>query len=731
MTNTLPASQPENTKPGSFQMRIQGGMLDALGINMYSTIAKSMVEFVANAYDGEANSVNITIPFDEIATARAVVRAHAKIEVDAGRAEPFTVLLAALPDNLQIVISDDGHGMSPADISTKFLPVNRKRRLDADGKEKILKSETGKRKVMGRKGLGKLAGFGVAEKVTIRTKRVEDNFWTTFVLDYAELSQSNNLGAVSIPASYETDTVGASGTTITLSRLRCDALKRGQDDLQHTLLQNFYGVRPEDFQMKVNDTPLKQPEVAYEFTYPEQRTNGFANDIIEVEDLGKLNFQYVVQFRKAGDSLRSDLRGARIYCHNRLAAGPSLFRLASGVHNFHGQDYLECVVQADELDELGVDFVSTDRSELKAESELVIKFIDRITEILKQSLAAHYKHKEGVVQQRIQEEQPRIVRMIDSLDKKSREPARKLLQSLGSQFGVGSREFNEIAPLFMNTVNTGQVLVRLIEVGATATEINDIADALYELGEVEKSQSLTVFRGRRQAITALQRLAQRGEDEWKKKQFEGELHDLLKENPWLIRQEFSRHVTSDERLETVCSELAKYLGIDHFAEDNPKDKNLRPDLVHLMSDVNASEIIVIELKSPSIPLIAENLEQLEGYMNDIEGWMTKKHGKPVSVKGFLIGTKEPEEGRTRGAKTLDYRITKAGPDTLWKVYDLRELIKQTEAAHADIINALEKDLGEEHVLVPNTASSTPTALAKESDLVLTEQTQNGTSNSLS
>lgn len=164
------------TQPSEFMMQIQGGMLDALGINMYSTLAKSMVEFVANAYDSEASHVNIAIPFEAIVDARAKVRETAKQAVAAGKIEPFTVLLMPLPDHLEIIISDDGHGMDPDDVSHKFLPVNRKRRLDADGKEKNFMSEAGRRKVMGRKGLGKLAGFGVAEKVTIKTKREEDSF---------------------------------------------------------------------------------------------------------------------------------------------------------------------------------------------------------------------------------------------------------------------------------------------------------------------------------------------------------------------------------------------------------------------------------------------------------------------------------------------------------------------------------------------------------------------------
>ena len=686
-------------RPDNFMMQIQGGMLDALGINMYSTLAKSMVEFVANAFDSEATYVDITIPFKEIATARAKVREDAKEEVAAGRAEPFTLLLLPLPEQLEIVITDDGHGMDPLDVSTKFLPVNRKRRLNSSGKEKQLLSEGGKRKVMGRKGLGKLAGFGVAERVTIKTKRREDAFWTVFELDYDVLSKSPNLGQVDIPAHYPLGDIGVCGTIITLSKLRCDAFKRGHDELENTLRQNFFGVRPEDFAIKVNAEVLAQPIIEYDFEYPPDRdATGFAGDIVEVEDVGELNFRYVVRFRKSGNSLRSDLRGARIYCHNRLAAGPSLFRLPSGVHNYHGQDYLECIVEANELDELGIDFVSTDRTQLKEESELVIRFIERITEILKLSLAAHYRHKDSVVESEIKAQQPTWVKVIDRMDRKAREPARKILKALGTQFGVGSSEFNEIAPLVMDTMNAGEVLVRLIEIGANPTEINAIANALRDLAEVEKSQALTVFRGRRQAINALRQLADRGDDEWRKAQFENELHDLFKKQPWLIRQEFSHHLTSDENLETVCSQLAKELRVDHFVEDSPKAKALRPDLVHLMSDAALTEVCIVELKSPSIPLVIDNLTQLQGYMADVEAWLSRKFTHNVAVTGYLIGTRESPTKRTRDAQTLEARIAKAGIESDWKVFDLRDLIRKTESAHADIIASLESELGEDHIL---------------------------------
>src|SRR3546814_3881173 len=95
--------------------------------------------------------------------------------------------------------------MSPDDVEKKFLPINRKRRLDANGTESNVRSESGLRHVMGRKGLGKLAGFGAATKVVIRTKRVDDTFATTFTLDDSTIRNAEDLGEVIIPAVYEED----------------------------------------------------------------------------------------------------------------------------------------------------------------------------------------------------------------------------------------------------------------------------------------------------------------------------------------------------------------------------------------------------------------------------------------------------------------------------------------------------------------------------------------------
>lgn len=140
------------------KMKIHIGMLEALGVNMYTSVGQGLVEFVANGHDADASNVDVVVPFDNIESARKTIRDKAKED---GR-NMREGIYDPLPDDLTITIADNGHGMTVDEIEDKFLALSRNRRKEDSGK-----SESGNRKVMGRKGLGKLAGFGVAEQVIV------------------------------------------------------------------------------------------------------------------------------------------------------------------------------------------------------------------------------------------------------------------------------------------------------------------------------------------------------------------------------------------------------------------------------------------------------------------------------------------------------------------------------------------------------------------------------------
>ncbi|TFY93754.1 ATP-binding protein [Pseudomonas nabeulensis] len=124
-----------------YQLNVDPRILELLGPNLYTNIYYVLAELIANAYDADAKNVYII----------------------------------ANPDDIRI--EDDGHGMSydKGDI-TKYLNIAGVSRV----KEADSFSKSGKRRKMGRKGVGKLAALSVSENVDILT--VADGEKSGFVL---------------------------------------------------------------------------------------------------------------------------------------------------------------------------------------------------------------------------------------------------------------------------------------------------------------------------------------------------------------------------------------------------------------------------------------------------------------------------------------------------------------------------------------------------------------------
>lgn len=128
--------------PSRYRMQISLNVLNHLGLNLYSNRPAVLSEVIANAWDADASQVRVDIDFDE----------------------------------KSITISDDGNGMDLRDVNEKFLFVGYKKRMH----EPPL---TGRdRKPMGRKGIGKLSLFSIANKIHVYTRR-SDKPQESFLMD--------------------------------------------------------------------------------------------------------------------------------------------------------------------------------------------------------------------------------------------------------------------------------------------------------------------------------------------------------------------------------------------------------------------------------------------------------------------------------------------------------------------------------------------------------------------
>ena len=132
------------------RLSFHGRIIDSLGIQMYQSPVAAVAELIANAWDADATAVAVTLPSD------------------------------TGPD-AEIVVQDNGKGMTFTDCQDRYLNVGLNRRIN-DGDR-----TAGGRPVLGRKGIGKFAGFGIARVVQIETVSSETGERTVFSLDLRKL----------------------------------------------------------------------------------------------------------------------------------------------------------------------------------------------------------------------------------------------------------------------------------------------------------------------------------------------------------------------------------------------------------------------------------------------------------------------------------------------------------------------------------------------------------------
>lgn len=156
-------------KENVLQFRFDLGIIELLGSQLYTKLPSIMVEFISNSYDADATSVDVIIDEDDLGPRKIT----------------------------NIIIEDNGIGISDIgidnieEINEKFLKIGRKRRKD----ENSSVSKIYKRKLQGKKGIGKLAGFGITNKMEITT--TSNGITNKFILDFEEMK--NCSGEVYLP----------------------------------------------------------------------------------------------------------------------------------------------------------------------------------------------------------------------------------------------------------------------------------------------------------------------------------------------------------------------------------------------------------------------------------------------------------------------------------------------------------------------------------------------------
>ena len=705
--------QDEQGEPEPLKFQVAPHIVQDLGLNLYTSLPRVLVEFVANAYDADSPNAQVSLDLAKIDKARRVLKKQWELEQEQNgggnkKDKRNDLSQRTLPPDVQIVITDHGHGMSRDDLKNKFLVAGRRRREEEDK----VRSDGG-RILMGRKGLGKLAGFGVARTVVIITRKKGEAHATKITLDYDELIKKRLAHEVEIKDEMLPDGGGIDphGTKVILSRLAYEPMKSRETTIGNEIGDHFAMIDPAEFVITLNGTAVQPTPRNFVFAYPLPALppDQTVKKSYVTEDGTTVEYQYRIRFTAPSEHLNARERGVRVYAHKRLAAAPELLDMKTGVHGFNNTHYLDGVVHADFIDDEGVDYIATDRQTLRWESALLVPMREHLSTEMEEACREYQKSRETKAKQQVRND-PFTKSLVENakLPKHRKSLAYKVAAALAavSDKGPENEEYKKQMPIFVDGLVQGNILNSLAELaGKDHPDFNRVVGQVMELTHRELGDFLRVIQGRLDGIEALRKLVE--EVDFKKGKNEDKLHELFEKAPWLIDPTFTQFLTSDQAENELNRQMAKELaigkykpaGYDPNAPDETKElgTNKRPDLVFLLSNTGLMRLIIVELKAPNTPLHMDHLDQLKGYIRRAERWL-KANGRDVKryrVEGILIGSHAAAASTAEKVEALRDEMDKVMETQPWKVYGINEVLDRTMRAHRELMSIYERAVLEE------------------------------------
>lgn len=198
-----------------YTMQVGLSVLGHLGINLYSNVAAVLTEAVANAWDADATRVDILLNENEI------------------------------------IIKDNGFGMTIDDMNQKYLYVGYSKR----NKPELRLTPMG-RKPMGRKGIGKLSLFSISNSVEVSS--CKDGQLHGLIMQAAEIQKEIDQGGSNYhptPMSAESLTIDC-GTQIVLRELKKKRLSLTANALRKKISRRFSIIGSDTFKVFVDGVEI-------------------------------------------------------------------------------------------------------------------------------------------------------------------------------------------------------------------------------------------------------------------------------------------------------------------------------------------------------------------------------------------------------------------------------------------------------------------------------------------
>jgi hypothetical protein len=627
-----------------YRLTIDLNALNHLGINLYSNIPAVVSEVVANSWDADATEVAITIDKSQ---------------------------------NI-ITIEDDGIGMDRADINERYLKVGfRKRHKDG------VRTASG-RHVMGRKGIGKLSLFSIAQ--TVEVYSVKPTADTTdrhaFVMRTGDIKACAEQDKPYFPEPLPTDGLTLQkGTRIVLKELK-RSTSITEAFLRKRLARRFSVIGSEKgFDVKVNGKAIgvedrdfyDKIEFLWYFGDEGARVAALCRNAkhkVPVSDVvnheaGYKASGWIGTFDERA-SIDEGNNSIVVLAWGRLAQEDLLKDVSEGGLF---TKYLIGEVRADFMDADDLEDIATsDRQRLREDDPRFNLLRQFVSNIVKKEVGANWRkwRREGAEEKAV--ENPAVKEWFKALSPDHKDVAREMFGTIESLTVV---DIDVKKELYKQSILAFESLAFRKDLGAlrkiqNVEDLERLASIIGNMDALEAARYHQIVRGR---IEVLEKL-----DSMKEGTLEKVIQRHIFDHLWLLDPSWER-ASTDAGMEVIIGQEFKKLD----AKLTQAEKDSRLDIRYRTA---AGKNIVIELKrydrSISAIELAAQVDKYRGALKKV--LVTQFPDQPQQLEFVcLVGSRPTGSDPDAVDKVL------AAVDARYITYD--DLLKQTRDSYRDYLDA--------------------------------------------
>ena len=490
-----------------------------------------------------------------------------------------------------LTIKDDGRGMTEEAVRAEYLNIASDKR-----KRTGELSPNFKRKIKGRKGIGKFAGLAVAQVMTIET--TVNGMTSKLMIDKKKIADTDR-DIEKIPLDFEVKAANGQGdgTLIELSALDQQLNFPSAEKIRELLVRE-YG-RELNFTIFVDDDPLTLEDLP----------GASSRETVSLPNAGNVE----VGFTIADSTVNPKLSGLTLKVGGKVVGSPSYFGLEDDEEiprKLLKKVYGEISVPENDS------FVTADWGNANESSIAYQEMCEFVRDLVKKELKANHTRQMGLQKARLQKAiDDRLAKIPENRRKFAARALNKILQRF---YGESDDRIQTIAEVALDAMEFDEYWTVLENIGsASLGDVSDFAVSLQEFGLLELSNIRKQADKRIQFLDYLENLAENAATK------EQEVHVALEKNVWVFGLDFSMmssNITLKRMIKVFCD--SKYTG-------NAAQK--RPDL--LLSESFDGRYLLIEFKRPSVSIGRKEVAQAEYYRDELSKYLPSNAAFQIMMVG--------------------------------------------------------------------------------------------------